>query len=143
MTKITPRLIVPSVATAIDFYTRTFGAREQERYTTPQGHVVHAAILIGDSLVTLADAKPAWKLSSPDTFGGSPVLLTIELDDPDSSCARAVAHGATVIIPLADQFYGRREGRLQDPFGHLWILSKVIEDLPKEEIERRMLTFGS
>lgn len=141
MPTITPRLIVKSVPDAIAFYTEVFGAHEHHRFASPAGIVVHAAITIGDAVVSLAQEVRDWRLLSPSSVGGSPVLLTLECDDPDAVCARAFAHGAQVLIPVADQLYGHREGRIEDPMGHLWILSKVIEKLDDAEIRRRMESF--
>jgi PhnB protein len=138
MTKLVPRLIVSNTDQAVAFYTAALGARALERYATPAGHVVHAAITIGDSLVSLADESPEWNTPGPASLGGSPVLLTLQLDDPDAVCERAIHCGAKLIIPIADRYYGHREGRIEDPFGHLWILSKAIQTLTPEEIARRM-----
>jgi PhnB protein len=137
MAKITPRLIVLQADRAIQFYVDVFSARVLERYASADGQVVHAALQIGSSVLALADEAPDWHNRSPASLGDSPVLLTLEVDDPDAVCARAVASGATVIFPIADQYYGHREGRIQDPFGHVWILSKVIEQLDPDEIARR------
>lgn len=138
MTNIIPRLIVPNTPEAIAFYVDVFNAVEKERYTTPEGAVVHAALEIGGAALSLTDEAPGWHNHAPTSLGGSPVLFTLRLDDPDDVCARAVAKGAKVIFPIGDQPYGYREGRIQDPFGHLWILSKQIEVLSPEEITRRM-----
>jgi PhnB protein len=137
MTQITPRLIISDAPGAISFYVEVFGAIEQERYANSLGRVVHAALTIGTSVIALADEAPKWHNHSPSALAGSPVILTLECDDPDKVCAQAVARGAKVIFPIADQYYGHREGRIQDPFGHLWILSKQIEQLSPAEIARR------
>lgn len=139
---LTPRLIVQNADEAIDFYQNALGARLVERYALPNGQVVHAALALGNSIFSLAEEKLDWGNPSPATLGGSPLLLTVQSDDPDALCRVAVAHGARVIVPIADQFYGHREGRIEDPFGHLWILSKITEDLSPAEIERRMQSFG-
>ena len=138
MSKITPRLVVASAAQAIPFYIDVFGAREIERYTTDEGRVVHAALAIGDSVVALTDEARQWHNHAPPSLGGSTVIFTLELEDPDAVCARAVERGAKVLFPVADHFYGRREGRIQDPFGHLWILSKTLEKLSPDELARRV-----
>ncbi|MGF1470090.1 MAG: VOC family protein [Sandaracinaceae bacterium] len=132
---LTPRLVVRSSADAIDFYAHAFGAEELERFTTPDGVVVHAAIRIGDAVVALADRSD--DNQSPDDLGGSTVILTLIVDDPDAVAARAVERGARIVFPIEDQFYGHREGRIRDPFGHLWIVSKIIEELDAETIQKR------
>ncbi len=140
---ITPRLVVQGADEAIAFYRDVFGAELLERYAMPDGHVVHAALNIGNATISLAEERLEWGLLAPGTLGGSAVLLTLQRENPDATCEAAVAGGAEVRIPIADQFYGYREGRIADPFGHLWILSKLNEQLSQEEIGRRMEAFGS
>ena len=137
---LTPRLIVSSTANAIEFYRKVFGATELERYATPSGQVVHASISIRGAVVTLADAHDGWYPEPRPE--GSPFLLTLACDDPDGLAKRAEEHGASILIPVADQFYGRREGRIRDPFGHLWILSKSVTKMSAEEIQRGVDAFG-
>lgn len=132
---LTPRLIVSSSADAIRFYETVFGAEEVERYANPEGVVIHAAVSIRGALVTMADAVEGWYPESRSE--GSPILLTLNCDDPDAVAKRAEESGATIVIPVADRFYGRREGRICDPFGHLWILSRPLEGTPSpEDIQR-------
>ena len=131
---LTPRLIVSSSVDAIAFYEKVFGAEEVERYTSPEGLVVHAAISIRGAIVSLADAHEDWyPAERPE---GSPVLMTLTCHDPDSVAQRAEEHGGTILIPVADRFYGRREGRIRDPFGHLWILSKPLKPMSPEDIQQ-------
>ena len=141
---ITPRLVVPDGAAAIDFYHQAFGAVELgERFTGPGGELIHAEIRIGDSVVMItdegADGAPA---SSPDSLGGvvSAIMATY-WEDVDAAWARAIAAGAEVVYPLADQFYGERGGRLRDPFGQQWMLSQRIEQVSPEEMRRRAAAF--
>ena len=138
---ITPRLICSSSADAIAFYTEVFGAKELERYANPEGIVVHAAISIRGAVINLADAAPDWGNHSPEQLGGSAVLMTLTCDDPDAVATHAAERGATIVIPIEDRFYGHREGRIRDPFGHLWILSKVIKQMSPEEIQRGVDAF--
>jgi uncharacterized glyoxalase superfamily protein PhnB len=131
---VTPRLAVPGAA-AIDFYVRAFGAEELgERFTDPDGGLIHAVVRIGDSVVMLTGESDAAR--SP---GGGPVtaIMATYWEDVDAAWERAVGAGAEVMYPLADQFYGERGGRLRDPFGHQWMLSQVIEEVSHEEIVRR------
>lgn len=125
MTQLSPRIVVASAAQAIPFYIEVFGARELRRDTGPDGRVLNAELAIGTSLLTLTDEAPDYNLA-PSSLGGSPVLLTLELEDPDAVWKKAVAKGAKVIFELADHTYGHRAGRLQDPAGHIWILYKVL-----------------
>jgi uncharacterized glyoxalase superfamily protein PhnB len=133
---VTPRLVVSDGAAAIDFYARAFGAEELgERFTGPDGELIHAEVRIGDSVVMLTgDGDEA---RSPSAAGTVTAIMATYWEDVDAAWERALAAGAEVIYPLADQFYGERGGRLRDPFGHQWMLSKVIEEVSPEEMERR------
>jgi PhnB protein len=131
-------LVVKGAKDAIDFYGKVFGAKHLYSLTMPDGTVAHGEFKIGDTLVMISDENPQWGNKSPQTLGGSPIILNIMADDPDGTIAKAEAAGAKVLIPAADQFYGFRSGRIQDPFGHIWIVSKVIEELTPEEMQRRM-----
>ena len=130
---LTPRLIVSSAAEAIEFYQAVFEAEELERYATPSGLVVHAALSIDGAMFSLAEAHKDWFPSQRPE--GSPVLLRLTCKDPDATAKRAEDNGGTIIIPVADRSYGFREGRIQDPFGHLWIVSRLIRKLSPEEIQ--------
>jgi PhnB protein len=134
-----PRLIVENVDEAIKFYEATIGAELIERYALPNGIVVHAALRLGPSTVSLAQRVDDWKLLSPDAIGGTPVLLRLEVDSPDAVASQMLKLGASVIIEIKDRPYGQREGRLRDPFGHLWLLTTTIEELTPAEIEKRLI----
>lgn len=133
----TPCLVVRDAARAIEFYKRAFGATELMRLADPGGKIMHAEIQIGDSPIALSDEFPEFGNHSPQALGGSPVILQLYFDDVDAVADRAVAEGATVVFPVADQFYGDRSGRLADPFGHIWIVGTHKEDVTPDEIRRR------
>lgn len=134
---ITPYLIVDDAAKAIDFYKKAFGAEELFRLTDPHGKVGHAELQIGNSRIMLADEMGAL-YASAKTIGNTPVSFMVYVEDVDARFARAVAAGATVKRPVADQFYGDRTGTLTDPFGHVWSLGTHIEDVAPDEMDRRM-----
>jgi len=134
----TPCLVVTDPPRAIEFYKQAFGATESMRVADPQGNVMHAEIKVGDSPIAIAPELPEWGNHSPQSLGGSPVIVQLYVEDVDASADQAVAAGATVLIPVADQFYGDRAGRLADPFGHIWIISTHKEDVSPEEMQRRM-----
>lgn len=136
---LTPRLICADADAALAFYAEVFGARVLERYATPGGAIVHAALSIRGAIVSVADAS----VGGLDEPGGSAILLTLSCEDPDAVAQAAVAHGATVVIPIEDRFYGHREGRIRDPFGHRWILSRKIRDLSPEQIEAGVEAFDA
>lgn len=135
----TPYLMVKGAAKAIEFYKRVFGAVEVMRLSGPDGKVAHAEIRIGDSMLMLADESPDWGNRSPETLGGTPVFIALYLPDVDAVAARAVEAGAKILIPVADQFYGDRMGRLADPFGHIWLVATHKEDVSAEEMQKRFI----
>jgi PhnB protein len=141
---VTPRLVVRDGAAAIAFYRDAFGAVEiGERFTGPNGELIHAEIRIGDSVVMVTDAaENGAPARAPESLDGVvTAIMATYWEDVDAVWDRAVAAGAEVLYPLADQFYGERGGRLRDPFGHQWMLSQRLELLTPEEIERRAASF--
>ena len=131
-----PRMTFKDVAKAIEFYKNAFGAKETFRFEVGAG-IAHAEILIGDSVVMLAEEWPEGGRYSPETTGNSPVAMTIQVPDVDAFAARAIAAGAKLQRPIADQFYGRRDANLLDPFGYPWSVFTVKEEMPVEEMHRR------
>ncbi len=138
---VTPYLVVDDAEAALDFYKRAFGATEVLRL--PMGdRIGHAEIRIGDSHVMLADEFPEMDKLGPKSRGGATASLMIYLEDVDTAFSRAIAAGATQERPVEDQFYGDRSGTIVDPFGHSWTLSTHVEDVPEDEIQRRMAAFA-
>lgn len=135
---VTPYLMVRNAVGAIAFYREAFGANELMRFEGPPGRIAHAEVKIGDSHVMLADEHPDEGFVGPQTLGGAGASLMLYVEDVDKTFARAVAAGATVRRPVADQFYGDRVGTLTDPFGHVWTVATHKEDVSVEEAKRRM-----
>lgn len=138
MNTLTPRIVVAGADRAIEFYKTVFDAELIERYADPSGHVVHAALTLNDAVLALTEEKADWNNHAPPSLKGSPVILNLVIDDVDATAQRLIDAGAEVVFPVADQFYGHREGRFRDPFGHLWIVTTIIEELTPEEVEKRM-----
>ena len=133
----TPYLIIKDAARAIEFYKKAFGATEIMRMAEPSGKVTHAEIKIGDSPIMLADEFPEMGARSPQTIGGSPVSIFLYVENVDALANQAIAAGAKVLMPVQDQFWGDRYGKLADPFGHLWDIATHKEDVAPEEIHKR------
>ncbi len=134
----TPYLSVRGASAAIDFYKRAFGATEITRLVQPDGRIGHAEIDIGGARIMLADEFPEIGFKSPESLGGSPVNIHLDVSDVDAVARRAVAAGATVVRPVQDQFYGDRSGQIRDPFGYSWTISTHKETLTTEEMQRRI-----
>jgi PhnB protein len=135
----TPYLIVTDASAAIDFYHEAFGAAEYVRLADSSGKVMHAEIRIGNVPIMLADEFPDMGYRSPKTLGGSAVSILLYVDDVDAAFAAAIASGATVIMPVQDQFDGDRRGTLSDPFGHVWLLATKQEDISIDELKQRFM----
>ena len=134
---LTPHLVVRDAARAIEFYKQAFGAEVRGvSQDTPDGKVTHAELKIGDSILMLTEEFPDWGVLSPLALGGSAVTIHIYVEDVDALFNRAVSAGATVTMPLADQFWGDRYGKLTDPFGHHWSLATRKQNLTREEIRK-------
>jgi PhnB protein len=133
-----PYLVAKGAAAAIEFYVRAFGAVEHFRLIDPvDGRVGHAELAFGDHLVMLADEYPDFGALSPDTLGGSPVKLHLDVDDVDAVVERAVRHGATLARPIREEFYGSRTGMVVDPYGYSWFIATRTEDVSPAEMQRR------
>lgn len=138
---VTPYLIVDDAAEAIEFYKNAFGA--EELFRMPMGdRVAHAEIKIGDSHVMLADESPDMGHLGPKSRGGPTTTLMLYLPDVDSAFRKALDAGATQQRAVENQFWGDRMGSLNDPFGHQWNLATHVEDVPPEEMNKRMEAFG-
>lgn len=133
---VTPYLICRNAAAALAFYARAFGAKELFRFPQPDGRIGHAELQLGDSRLMLADEFPEMGFRSPDALGGVAVSMMIYVEDVDARVRQAVDAGATVLRPVADQFYGDRSGTLRDPFGHVWTLATHTRDVSLEEMQR-------
>ena len=130
-----PRLVIEGAARAIDVYIEVLGAQCVERFATPDGQIVHAALAIGGSIFSVVDEDGTHSFA-PKSPGASPVLLRLMVDNPDVVADGMVAKGGKILIPIEDRFYGYREGRVADPFGHAWILSRKIADLDNETLQK-------
>ncbi len=130
---VTPHLVVKGAAKAIDFYKTAFGAVEHYHMPAPGGTIAHAELQIADSLVYLADEFPQTG-NAQAPRGSTSVVMHLYVPDADAACARAVAAGAKVTMPLMDAFWGDRYGQVTDPFGHVWSLATHKQDLTPEQM---------
>jgi PhnB protein len=135
--QVTPYLIADGADAAIDFYQEVFGATERMRMGGPDGTIGHAEIQIGDSVIMLADPFPDMGAVDPKSLGGSPVTISVYVEDVDATFAKALERGATEDRAIENQFYGDRSGQFTDPFGHRWSVASHVEDVPPDEMERR------
>jgi PhnB protein len=134
-----PYLVVSNAAAAIDFYKNAFGAVELTRHATPgSDKLMHAHLVVRGGHLMLSDdfsGQMGRTSETPEALGGSPVTFHLHVDDADATWAQAVAAGATVTMPLADQFWGDRYGQLRDPFGHKWSIGQTKSAPSQSELE--------
>ena len=134
---VTPYLTIKGAADAIGFYEDAFGAREIFRWADPDGRVRHAEVVIGDSPVMLTDEAPEFGMSGPQSLCGSPVHIFLYVEDADAVFDQAISAGATELMPVEDSSDGDRRGGVTDPFGHVWYIGTHVEDISREELQKR------
>ena len=137
---LTPFLTVRDAERAIEFYKQAFGAELRGGGVAkgPDGKVMHAELKIGDSVIMLSDEYPEFGSRSPQSIGDSGMGLHIYLDNVDAAFDRAVKAGASVEMPVMDQFWGDRYGKLKDPFGHKWSMATHVRDMSRDEMKTGM-----
>jgi PhnB protein len=126
---VTPYLMVPDPAALIEFLVRAFGAEEMHRMAGPNGHIMHAQVRVGSSFLMMGGSTEQWP--------AMPAGFYLYVEDADATFARALEAGGTVVMPMADQFWGDRMGTVADPQGNHWSIATHIEDVPPEEMARR------
>jgi PhnB protein len=134
---VTPYLAVEDAAAAIEYYKKAFGAKERVRMDAPDGKIGHAELEIGDSLVMLSDPFPQGSTKPPKQLGGTSASVFLYVEDVDSVVQDAIDAGATITMPVENQFWGDRFGTVTDPFGHLWSIATHVEDVPPAEMAER------
>jgi len=123
-TSVAPWIVTPDTGKLLEFVAAVFGGVEQGRVPLEDGSIGHAEIRVGDTVLLAFDRRPDWP--------AMPSLLRVFVDDADAAMQRAVAAGAAVVTASATQAFGQRGGRVRDPFGNIWWISAVVEDVPVE-----------
>src|SRR5215207_3165671 len=127
---VTPSLVVDGAERLIQFMGTVFGAKERMRMPMPDGKVAHAEIELGDSVIMVADAGDQWPASTAS--------LHLYVQNSDATFGKALDAGATVVQDIQTMFYGDRAGTVQDAFGNRWTISQHVEDVPQDEMMKRM-----
>lgn len=142
---IVPSITFDNASEAIEFYVNVLGAKERYRLDY-EGRIMHAELLIGNSVIMLNDTMPGMNMKSAVSFGGSPISFYIYTDDVDKMIENALAYNnklkgqnkVTLLWPVTNQFYGDRTGTIQDPFNIVWTFAKHVEDVSNDEIKKRL-----
>ena len=131
---ITPNIIVDDAEKAVAFFKEALGASETYRLTMSNGKIAHCEMKLGDSIFNLGSSMEGWPAHG--------LVAQIYVEDSDALFDRAVHAGATVIMPMTDMFFGSREGRVADPFGNVWTIATLVEEVAPAEMQRRMQAEG-
>lgn len=131
---ITPHIVVRDAGRAAEWYKEAFGAEERGRIPVPGGKFMQIELWFGDSAVMVADEFPEAGVLSPQSMGGSPVVLHYSTENVDALWKRVTEAGAEVLQPLQEQFWGDRYGQIRDPFGYRWGFAQHVREVPREEI---------
>jgi len=130
-----PALAFKGADAAIKWYKTVFNAKEKMRFNNPDGSIAHAEITIDDNVIMLSEENLEFN-RSPKTLKGNSVNLCVYVPDVDATVKKAVDNKAKLVKPAEDQFYGDRSGRIEDPFGYLWIISTHVKDVSQEEMKK-------
>jgi len=131
---VTPYLTVQGAAKLLDFLKQAFGAEEIGRYPEPNGRIAHACVKIGDSMIEMSDCTDEWP--------ATPCSLHFYVPDVDAVYQRAVKAGGVSLREPAEQFYGERSAGVRDVCGNNWFIGTRIEDLSREEVDKRLAAMG-
>jgi PhnB protein len=123
-----PMLVCRNGASEIDFCKSAFGAVERSRRSNPDGTVVHATLTIDEAIIMIHGEFPTLANRAPEPDSSSSVVIYLYIPDVDGVIERAIASGARLIIPQANQPWGDRVGRLLDPAGHVWNVATRLEE---------------
>ncbi|MEU5881077.1 VOC family protein [Spirillospora sp. NPDC047279] len=129
-TTVAPWIVTDDTGAFLDFVTRAFGGVELGRVATEDGSIGHGEIRVGDTVVLAFDRRADWPVL--------PSLLRVFVADADTAFARALEAGGQVVTALSDNAFGQRGGRVKDPFGNIWWVVAHVEDVPEDEIWKRL-----
>ena len=132
-----PALAFHGADAAIKWYVNNLGAKEKMKLNSPDGTIAHAELTIGDEVIMLAEENLQYN-QSPQTLKGNSVNLCIYVQDVDAVVKKATSNGAKLLMPITDQFYGDRSGRIEDPFGYVWVIATHTKDVSQAEMKKAM-----
>lgn len=127
--------VLERCADAIDWYKKVLGAKQRLRFDMPGGAVAHCELQFGDSLVMMGTPMPP-------QFPPKKACLSLYVKNCDATYQNALANGARSMQEPADQFYGDRNGRFEDPFGNEWAVMTHIREVSVREMKEAMKKMG-
>jgi PhnB protein len=126
---VTPHITIKGASALMQFFRDAFNATERSRTQDAAGRIANAEMVIGDSIVMIADAS--------EKYPPMPSAYYLYVPDTDATYHRAIKAGAISLMEPADQFYGDRNAGIQDPSGNQWWIATHVEDVSPEEMKRR------
>ena len=138
---VTPSLAFKGADAAIVWYKNVFGAEERMRMDGPDKKVIHAELIIGDSMIFLAEENPQYGNKTPQSVNGNSVSLHLYVEDVDDTIKKAVQNGAKLLMAPMDMFYGDRCGNIEDPYGYGWVLATHVKDVSEKEMRQKAEEF--
>jgi len=135
---VTAMLTVADVKAAANFYQKALGFTKRGIMNGPDGKAMHAELRLRDTTLMLGPEHPQANVRSAKTVGASPVTLYLTTENADKVTAKAVKLGATLVAPVADQFWGDRCGRILDPDGNAWYIATHIAEPTPQEMKKKM-----
>jgi PhnB protein len=128
--------VLDDCASAIDWYKSVLGARQRLRFDMPGGLVAHCELGFGDAVLMMGSPMPP-------QFPAKKACLGIYVKDCDAIYKKALSAGARSVQEPADQFYGDRNARFEDPFGNEWSVMTHIKDVSEKEMKKAMAQMAS
>ena len=121
-----PQLFIPGGVKDISFYFKAFGAVEIKLWRNDDGSVHVAELSIDGAIFHLHEVTAKQHFFSPEKHNGTTTIIGLFVSDVDAIMSNAIKAGATLISPAKDYEYGYRQGEIEDPFGHHWLIQKKI-----------------
>jgi PhnB protein len=131
---ITPNIVVDNAEQAVAFLKNAFGATETYRLTMSNGKITHCELKLGDSVLNIGESMEGWPAHG--------LVAQLYVENSDELFKRAVNARVEELMPMTDMFFGSREGRVADPFGNVWTIATLKEEVTPEEMQRRMKAQG-
>ncbi len=116
---VTPYLLADDADKELAFLAAAFGATTRECSRTPDGAVMHAEVVIGDSLVMIGQANAQWSARS--------TALYLWVEDVDATWKRALEAGGRTESEPEDKPYGHRNAGVNDPNGNTWWIAAPVK----------------
>lgn len=124
-----PHLAIKDVSKAIEFYIHAFDATVLRKWPNPDGSIHVAELEIEGAMFHLHEESPASDQLGAETLRATSVVIGFFTEMPDQLILRAEQAGGIITRKMQDYDYGYRQGTLQDPFGHQWLIQKNIQVL--------------